>query len=256
MGPRVSVPLNAKVIDMNRTLFTALTLSLALVTSAHAETPASISDPGRPAADVARDAARKPAEMLALSGIKSGDIVLELLPGGGYFTRIFSKEVGPTGHLYAAVPDPKGADAEPAAAAIAALPEYANVTAIPIAPMPAMPPLDVIWTSWNYHDLHLSRVHSDMAVVDKNFYVMLKPGGVVVIVDHVALPGSPAVETADKLHRIDPAVVKAEMQAAGFLFDGESDVLHNPADPHTAIVFDPSTRGKTDQFAFRFKKPM
>lgn len=240
---------------MRRPLFGVLALAATVITSASAQPPASISDAGRPAADVARDAARKPAEMLALAGIKSGDNVLELLPGGGYFTRIFSKEIGPTGHLYAAVPDPKGSDAEPAAAAIAALPEYSNVTVVPIAPLPEMPPLDVIWTSWNYHDLHLSRLHSDMAKIDANFFKMLKPGGVMVIVDHVALPGSPPVETADKLHRIDPAIVKTEMQAAGFLFDGESGVLNNPADPHTALVFDPSIRGKTDQFAFRFKKP-
>src|SRR5476649_2046214 len=171
---------------MHRTLFLALAFAATFVANANAQTPASISDTGRPAADVARDAARKPADMLVFAGIKSGDNVLELLPGSGYFTRIFSKEVGPTGHLYAAVPDPKGVDAEPAAGAIAALPEYANVTVVPIAPMPALPPLDVIWTSWNYHDLHLSRVHSDMTVVDKNFFAMLKPGGVMVIVDHVA----------------------------------------------------------------------
>ena len=241
---------------MSRSLFVALALAAIVVTGAHAQQPASISDTGRPAADVERDAARKPADMLVLAGMKSGDSVLELLPGGGYFTRIFSKEIGPTGHLYAAVPDPKSSDAEPAAAAIAALPEYSNVTVVPIAPLPALPLLDVIWTSWNYHDFHLSRLHSDMAKIDANFFKMLKPGGVMVIVDHVALPGSPPVETADKLHRIDPAVVKTEMQAAGFVFDGESDVLKNPADPHTAIVFDSSIRGKTDQFAFRFRKPM
>lgn len=235
--------------------FGAIALAATIVTSAYAQPPTSISDAGRPAADVARDAARKPADMLALAGIKSGDNVLELLPGGGYFTRIFSKEIGPTGHLYAAVPDPKGSDAEPAAAAIAALPEYSNVTVVLIAPLPDMPPLDVIWTSWNYHDLHLSRLHSDMAKIDADFFKRLKPGGVMVIVDHVALSGSPPVETADKLHRIDPAIVKTEMQAAGFVFDGESDVLSNPADPHTQIVFDPTIRGKTDQFAYRFRRP-
>ena len=220
-----------------------------------AATSTAITDAGRPAADTARDAARKPAAMVEFAGMQPGDTVLELLPGGGYFTRIFSKVLGPTGKLYAAVPDPKGADAEPAAAVIAADQGYSNVTVVPIAPLPALPPLDIIWTSWNYHDLHLSRVHADMAVVDKQWFSMLKPGGVVVVVDHVALAGSPAVETADKLHRIDPAVVKSEMAAAGFAFDGETNVLANPSDPHTMIVFDPSIRGKTDQFAFRFKKP-
>jgi len=229
--------------------------SCAWAASDTAATTAAISDPSRPAEDSARDAARKPAAMIDFAGMKPGDTVLELLPGGGYFTRIFSMVVGPKGKLYAAVPDPKGPDAEPAAAAIAAQPGYANVTVVPIAPLPAMPPLDIIWTSWNYHDLHLSRVHANMAVVDKQWFNMLKPGGEVVIVDHAALPGSAPVDTADKLHRIDPAVVKTEMAAAGFMFDGETDVLANPADPHTALVFDPSIRGKTDQFAFRFRKP-
>ncbi len=241
---------------MKNHLIAAFALATTLLAgNAFAAPPAAVADPSRPAADTARDATRKPAEMLNFSGMKAGDNVLEILPGGGYFTRIFSKQIGPTGHLYAAVPDPKGPDAEPAAAAIAAEPGYGNITVVPIQPMGAMPPLDIIWTSWNYHDLHLSRVHVDMLAVDNGWYSILKPGGVVVIVDHAALPGSPPVETADKLHRIEPAVVKTEMTAAGFVFDGESDVLANPADPHTAIVFDPSIRGKTDQFAYRFRKP-
>lgn len=236
--------------------FAAETAAPAAPMAAADPAAAAIADPSRPAADTARDSARKPAEMIAFAQMKPGQNVLELLPGGGYFTRIFSKVLGPGGHLYAAVPDPKGPDAEPAAATIAAQPGYANITVVPIQPLPKMAPLDLIWTSWNYHDLHLSRVHVDMAQVDKGWFALLKPGGVVVIVDHAALPGSPPVETADKLHRIDPAVVKAEMTGAGFVFDGETNVLANPADPHTALVFDPSIRGKTDQFAYRFRKPM
>ena len=150
-------------------------------------TNAAIADAGRPAEDTARDAARKPAAMVEFAGMKPGDSVLELLPGGGYFTRIFSKVVGASGKLYAAVPDPKSSDAEPAAAAIAAQPGYANVSVVPIAPLPALPPLDIIWTSWNYHDLHLSRVHADMASVDKGFYAALKPGGVVIIMLWLAI---------------------------------------------------------------------
>jgi len=235
----------------------AMTLA-AHAASDDATARAAIADSSRPAADVARDAARKPYEMVVFAGMRQGDSVLELLPGGGYFTRIFSKVIGPKGQLYAAVPDAKSSDAEPAAAAIAAEPGYSNIKVIPIAnneAIAALPPLDIIWTSWNYHDLHLSRVHADMAKLDKLWFSILKPGGVVIIVDHAALPGAPPVETADKLHRIDPAIVRTEMEAAGFKFDGETDVLRNPADPHTALVFDPSIRGKTDQFAYRFKKP-
>lgn len=238
--------------------FSLIVFAASADTTAPAYVTAAISDSGRPAADKDRDAARKPADMVAFTGIRPGDTVLEILPGGGYFTRIFSKIVGPQGHLYAAVPDPKSSDAEPAASEIAANIEYSNVTVVPltIEALKALPPLDAIWTSQNYHDLHLSRVHADILKLDKTWFDILKPGGVVVIEDHVALAGSPATETADKLHRIDPAVARAEMEAAGFKFDGESDLLRNPADPHTAIVFDPSIRGKTDQFVYRFKKPM
>jgi predicted methyltransferase len=218
---------------------------------------AAVADPGRPATDTARDAARKPAEMLRFAKIRRGDVVLELLPGAGYFTRLLSKAVGPTGHVYAAAPDAKSGDAEPAAALIAANPAYANVSVIGISrdATTALPPLDVIWTSQNYHDLHLTRVHVDVVALDKLWFGKLKSGGELIIIDHVALAGAPPVETADKLHRIDPAVVRREVESAGFIFDGQSDVLRNPADPHTALVFDPSIRGHTDQFAFRFRKP-
>ena len=215
---------------------------------------ASVADPGRPPADVSRDTARKPAEMLTFAGLKPGDTVLEVLPGGGYFTRLISKVVGPTGHVYAGAPAGK---MQEAATAIAADPAYANVTVVGLdaAATSALPPLDLIWTSQNYHDLHLTRVHQDPVAIDKLWLSRLKPGGALIIIDHAALPGAPVVATADTLHRIDPAAARAEVESAGFVFDSKSDALANPADPHTANVFDPSIRGKTDQFAFRFKKP-
>ncbi|MEP6966925.1 MAG: methyltransferase [Pseudomonadota bacterium] len=249
---------------MTRNLISAAVVAatLAAAGAATAATPApiavAVADKGRPAADVARDSARKPADMLTFAGVKSGDVVLELLPGGGYFTRILSKAVGPKGHVYAAVPDPKGKFAEPAADAIAADPAYANVSVILAADpaaMAALPPLDLIWTSQNYHDLHLSPLKLDVPGIDKAWLKALKPGGVLMVIDHAALPGAAVTETADKLHRIDPAAARAEIEGAGFTFAGQTDVLRNPADPHTAIVFDPSIRGKTDQFAFKFRKP-
>ncbi len=218
---------------------------------------AAVADSHRPAADTARDAARKPVEMLTFAGVKPGDTVLEILPGSGYFTRLLSKAVGPKGHIYAAVPDPKSQFAEPAAAAIAADPAYANVSVIQInaQAMGALPPLDLIWTSQNYHDMHLSVVHTDVPGLDKLWLHDLKPGGTLLVIDHAALAGAPVAETADKLHRIDPAAARSEIESAGFAFDGQSAALANPADPHTAVVFDASIRGKTDQFVFRFRKP-
>ena len=239
---------------MNRLLLAAAAV-LALSSAAHsAPLPA---DPARPAADVARDTSRKPAEMVALATLKPGDQVLEMLPGGGYFTRIFSKVVGPTGRIYAAVPDAGSRDAEPAAAKIAAEPGYGNitVTAVDAKALVALKDLDVIWTSQNYHDFHLSRLKLNVAATDRLLFSLLKPGGVLVVVDHAALPGAPVGETADKLHRIDVAAVEQELTAAGFVLEAQSDALKNSTDPHTANVFDPVIRGKTDQFALRFRKP-
>ncbi len=195
--------------------------------------------------------------MIAFAGIRPGQIVLEILPGKGYFTRIFSKVVGPRGRVYTAVPDPESPDAEPAATEIATDVQYSNVAVVPLTAdsIKQLPPVDVIWTSQNYHDFHLTRIHTDMAALDKAWFDILKPGGVVVIVDHAALPGSPAAATADKLHRIDPAIVRGEMQRAGFKFDGESSALRNPADSRAVPIFDPTIRGRTDQFVYRFRKP-
>jgi predicted methyltransferase len=231
-------------------------LSAAGVAAAQTSPPiaAAVADAGRPAADTARDADRKPAEMLAFAGLRPGDTVLEVLPGGGYFTRLISKAVGPNGHVYAGAPEGKFREA---AAAIAADPAYANVSVVGLDPaaMTALPPLDLIWTSQNYHDLHLTRVHLDVGSIDGLWFSRLKPGGTLIVIDHAALPGAPVTATADGLHRIDPAAARKEIESAGFVLDGESQALRNAADPHTANVYDPSIRGHTDQFAYRFKKP-
>jgi predicted methyltransferase len=235
---------------------------LAFATASQAAVPAAISaavaDTNRPAADKERDANRKPAEVIAFAGIKKGEHVAELLPGGGYFTRIFSKVVGPTGVVYALVPPPRP-DAPPGAPsmgataeAIAADPNYKNVRVAPITG-PAPEPVDLVWTSDNYHDLH-NRPNADLAGFNKTVFDELKPGGTYIVIDHAAAPGAGTTAT-NTLHRIDVDSVKSEVEAAGFKLAGESKVLHNPDDPHTANVRDPSIRGKTDQFVLKFVKP-
>jgi len=246
----------------------ALTLAVALLALAapaqtkdavpkvSAEIAAAVADSGRPPADVERDADRKPAETLAFAGVAKGQVVGELLPGGGYFTRLISKTVGPEGVVYAVAPPPSDPAKTPPVLAIAADPAYANVKVLSLKlgeiALPAK--ADIIWTSENYHDLHLKRLALDVAAVNRAVFEALKPGGEYFIVDHVAATGSP-VEVADTLHRIDPAIVRREVEAAGFVFAGESDILHKPADDHSKPVFDPSIRGHTDQFVLRFRKP-
>lgn len=227
---------------------------------APANIAAAVADPGRPADDRKADALRHPAEVVAFAGVRPGDSVADLVPGGGYFTRIFSKAVGPTGHVYAIVPAeiakqfPKSVDA---VQAIAADPAYANVTVLiePIDAVSAPRPLDLVWTSQNYHDFHDPFMGpADLGKVNAAVLAALRPGGVYLVLDHVAAAGSGLRDT-NTLHRIDPQVVRAEVTAAGFVLEAHSDLLNNPGDTHVEKVFDPSIRGRTDQFIFRFRKP-
>jgi predicted methyltransferase len=141
--------------------------------------------------------------------------------------------------------------------AIAADPAYSNVTVLhaPVNRFSVPEPLDLVWTSMNYHDLHLEFFGpADLAAVNKAIFAALKPGGIYLVLDHAAAAGS-GLRDAGTLHRIDPEVVKREVLAAGFVLDAESDALRNPADDHSRKVFDEAVRGKTDKFIFRFRKP-
>ncbi len=220
---------------------------------------AALSDPSRPAADMVRDNDRRPGDVLAFAGVRPGAKVADLIPGGGYFTRILSKAVGPRGRVFAYVPDEltKLAKREPAVNAIARDPAYSNVTVIlnTLPNFAAPEKLDLVFTAQNYHDMHDKFMGpADLSVVNRQIFRALKPGGVYLVIDHAAEPGTGLRHTED-LHRIDPAVVKAEVTAAGFIFEGESKVLRDPADSRKANVFDPSIRGKTDQFVYKFRKP-
>ncbi|MFI4891203.1 MAG: class I SAM-dependent methyltransferase [Steroidobacterales bacterium] len=222
---------------------------------------AAVSDPARPPTDRERDARRLPAETIAFAGVKPGDVVGELLPGGGYYTRILSKVVGPQGHVYAfAPPPPVNAPADMAdfsarVRAIAADPAYANVSVVlqQLGNISFPAPVDLVWTSQNYHDFHnIDGV--DVGMLNKQIFDALKPGGVYLVLDHAAAAGAGSSVTKT-LHRIDVETVKQEVLAAGFVLEGSSKLLERSTDPHTAAVFDPSVRGMTDQFILKFRKP-
>jgi predicted methyltransferase len=219
---------------------------------------AAVADKGRPEADTNRDADRKPAEMLEFAGVKPGQTVADFIPGGGYFTRIFAKAVGPKGKVLAITnAPPPNAPKPPAINAIAADPQYGNISLVTIGAGGFKLPkqVDVFWTSQNYHDLYLTQFKLDVPAVTKQIYDSVKPGGVLVILDHAAAPGAEVVTTANTLHRIDPAAVRKTVEAAGFKFEGESKLLANASDDHTKGVFDPALRGHTDQFIYKFRKP-
>ena len=231
-------------------------------TAMAADVPASITaavdNPARPAAQRERDAARHPAELLAFAGVKPGDKVGDFLMGGGYFTRIFSGAVGPTGKVYgyqaAEFIGFQGDYAKWQDETVAFAPNIAPVRAS-LGGFTFPEPLDLMFTAQNYHDLHLGRASPEqIAAINRQIFAALKPGGVLIVVDHYAVDGS-GDRDSNKLHRIDIATVKTELAAVGFVLEAESDILRNPSDPRTVSVFDASMRGKTDQFVLKFRKP-
>ncbi len=214
----------------------------------------------RPAADVERDANRKPVEMVRFAMIKPGQTIVDLLPGGGYFTRVFSQAVGSKGKVVALVSDQYAArnpKARTDIEAIAGEPAYKNVEAAirGLANVGAPNSVDRVFTAQNYHDLRSKNLPENVAEgVNRAVFSALKPGGYYVIIDHSAAKGA-GLGVVDTLHRIEAATLKAEVVSVGFKFAGESKALANPADDRTKMVFDPAIRGKTDQFVFRFVKP-
>jgi len=221
-----------------------------------------IADTARPAEQIELDVWRKPAAVIAFSGLKPGDRVADFMPGNAYFTRMFSKIVGPKGHVYAFVPAQELANCSPSETegtrALQRDGLYRNITVlVDVADRFAAPEkLDMVWTAQNYHDLHDSFMKpTDIGAFNRAVFRALKPGGVFLVIDHAAPAGSGLSDT-ETLHRIDPEAIRTEVTAAGFVLEAQSDVLRNPEDSHVLRVFDPAIRHRTDQIVYKFRKPV
>ncbi|HEY5720746.1 MAG TPA: methyltransferase [Allosphingosinicella sp.] len=223
----------------------------ALAGSKRIDLAPALADPSRPEADRARDPDRKPAELIAFSGLRKGDKVAELAPGRGYFTRLLSAAAGPKGRVFALA-------ASPHADLIAVAAANSNVTVVTAAPgtVPVPAPVDIVWTTLNYHDFKNVKVGEGdgAAAVNAAAFRALKPGGVYFIVDHQTAAGAGASQTST-LHRVEGSLVRREVEAAGFRLDAESPLLRHPGDDHSQRVQESGIRGKTDQFVLRFRKP-
>jgi predicted methyltransferase len=205
----------------------------------------------------------KQSELIRFARVDAGSTVIDVYPGNGDWTRLFSEIVGPEGRVYSFVPaevahfknDPVGL-----MRTLAKEPGRENVEAVSadlVAMLEATQPADVLWLHLFYHDLHTALMQAKGATAaqfNRAVYERLKPGGRYVIVDHAAAVGTGTSE-APSLHRIEPASVRTEVEAAGFVLDAESTLLANKDDPHAIKVFDPAIKGKTDRFAYRFVKP-
>ncbi|MBW8755383.1 MAG: class I SAM-dependent methyltransferase [Sphingomonadales bacterium] len=212
---------------------------------------AAVASADRPEADKARDADRKPAEVMAFAGVRPGMKVVELAPGGGYYTRLLSAAVGDRGYVYA--------NSTRASAAVTAWAQsHPNVSlqVTTAGQVVAPEPVDLVWTTQNYHDFKNVKVGDSDAAAATNTaaFAALKPGGIYLINDHAGAVGTGTTQTST-LHRIEEAAVIREVEAAGFRLEARSDILRHPADDHTQKVFETGVRGKTDQFVLRFRKP-
>lgn len=225
---------------------------------------AALASPDRPKADLEQDATRKPREILAFLGVGPGMRVLDAMSAGGYYTELLARVVGVKGQVIAYNNPPYAKFAAKGIAERYAgdrLPNVRQVTAT-VPDLDLQPgSLDAVIFIMAYHDLYWrpadgSWADTDPALLLAKLHAALKPGGVILVQDHVAKAGGDPAKVVDELHRIDPALVKKDFARAGFDFDGESAALAHPDDDHQKLVFDPAVRGKTDQFVFRFRKPL
>lgn len=223
---------------------------------------AAMSASGRTADNVKLDESRKPAQVLAFLGLKPGMHVLDLFGANGYWAEIMAPVVGPKGRDTIWEPAQFYSDKTKAAFDEFAA-KHANVS-ITVSPFeaPDLPKnyADFVILNDNYHDTYWQSDKYKIPKMDRDaflkaVYASMKPGGVIGVIDHIASPNSDTRAMVEKMHRIDPAVVKADFKRAGFVLAGSSDVLRNRADDHSLLVFDPKIRGKTDRFVFKFRKP-
>lgn len=216
----------------------------------------------RSAENVKLDAGRKPAELLAFLGLERGMRVLDLFGGNRYWAEIIAPAVGPKGQVIVWQPNQFLNDKRRAEfATFAGRQKNAALFASPFQ-SPALAPAayDFALMNLDYHDVYWQSSERGIPRMEPDawlrvLYAALKPGGIIGVIDHAAAPGGDTRAVVEALHRIDPAVVRADFERAGFVVEAESDLLRNPADDHSVNVFDEKIRGKTDRFVFKFRKP-
>ena len=223
---------------------------------------AGVASTGRTADNVKLDESRKPAAVLQFLGLRPGMSVLDLFGANAYWAEIMAPAVGPKGHVTVWEPTQFYKDKAKAsfAAFMAKQPNVSIVSSPFEAPDLPKNYADLVMLNLNYHDTYWQSDKYGIPKMDPNaflkaVYAAMKPGAVIGVIDHVAAPNSDTRATVEKFHRIDPNVVEADFKRAGFVLVGSSDLLRNPADDHSLLVFDPKIRGKTDRFMFKFKKP-
>lgn len=223
---------------------------------------AALAAPDRIEADRQNDPLRRPDLVLEFFEIQPGMTVLDLFSGGGYYTEIVSRLVGPSGHVLAHNNEAYLAFARDSLAGRFEDGRLDNVERITAEADELELPdrhFDAALAMLTWHDFYYLDEENGWPAIDEKGMVSklcaaLKPGGVLGVTDHVAAPGSDPETSAQQLHRIDPARIRQDLEAGCFTFEGEINALRNPADDHQKPMFDPSIRGRTDRVVYRFRK--
>jgi predicted methyltransferase len=240
-----------------------IALLLAAVDADPASIERALANPARPESYRALDSDRQPQAILSFAGLRPGLRVLDVGTGGGYFTEVLADAVGPEGAVVGWNP-PAFARRDNVSRALARVRQRYPATTFYATPPTslALPrdSFDLVLIHLIYHDFYWDNADFGFTRVEPRsvaaeLFAATKRGGTLVVVDHVARPGRATRAEVDAHHRIDPAVVRADFEAAGFIIDGESDVLRRTDDDHSLRIFNPAIRGKTDRFMFRFRKP-
>jgi predicted methyltransferase len=223
----------------------------------------SVENPNRTDANRERDGARKPADMLSFIALKAGDVVLDYGAGGGYWSELFSPVVGNDGKVYAH--QNAGERFESNKAAMAAQFEpFGNIELLPVASGSRLPisdsSVDTVMVSYLYHHMHYAEDSGEVfpaksAALFSEFSRVLKPGGTVIVIEHVAAAGSSRAQSAG-WHRTPPETAKADITGVGFEFVDEAPQLYmNPDDNLMNVWFDTGLSGKTTTFVHKYRKP-
>jgi len=237
--------------------------SIAIAAPPAANVAAAVADTANRTPDnVKLDEGRKPAELLQFFGLRQGMQVLDMFGANKYWSEIMAPAIGPKGHITVWQPTQFLTEKNrPPFEEFAAKHPTVSLISSPFeAPDLPKGKFDFALINLDYHDVYWENAQRKIVRMDpdtwlKTLYTAMKPGGIVGVVDHVAIPNSDTRATVEKLHRIDPKVLEADFKRAGFVVAGTSDMLRNPADDHSLLVFDPKIRGKTDRAVFKFKKP-
>lgn len=238
----------------------AMTITGALFADGHAVIEAAVGNAARPEADRERDADRKPDQVLEFFEIEPGMKVVDIFAGGGYYAEILSYVVGEEGEVV--LYNNGGWDGFVGAG----VEERLEGNRLPNVQSVVMEANELSLEENHYdaavfvlgfHDLYYEA--SGWPAIDaddfvERLYGMLKPGGILGVVDHAAASGV-SVSVANTLHRIDPGIIRSDLISAGFEFAGESDILRNPNDDRSKPMSDPDVRGKTDRVVMKFRKP-